>query len=147
MEHLRPLLEAATTVELIDWPHQDVPATLIRAGYTVLGHEPDGLKTYVVVDDEPAGRSFPLEGGAFLTSTPLDALPDGIGIVNTFRPAEEQEEIARGAIAIGAQVLWIQPGESTSAAAGAIAEAAGLTFVEGVDIAQAVRDLEIRISR
>jgi len=25
MEHLRTLLESATTVEFIDWPHQDVP--------------------------------------------------------------------------------------------------------------------------
>ena len=141
MEQLRPLLEAAKTIELIDWPNQEVPATLIRAGYRVLGHEPDGFKTYVIVDDEPTGRLFPLDGGGFLTSTPLDALPDGIEIVNTYRPAEEQEEIARGAIAIGAQVLWIQPGESTSDQARAIAESAGLVFVDGVDIAQAVREL------
>ena len=145
MEHLRSVLEATTTVELIDWPHQDVPATLIRAGYRVVGHEPDGFKTYVIVDDEPAGRLFLLEGGGFLTSTPLDSLPALIEIVNTYRPAEEQAEIARGAIEIGAKVLWIQPGEGTSAEAREIAEAAGLVFVEGVDIAKAVRDLAVQV--
>jgi predicted CoA-binding protein len=89
---------------------------------------------------------FPLEGGGFLTSEPLDALPEGIEIVNTYRPADEQEDIARGAIELGAGVLWVQPGESTSEQARAIAEAAGLTFVDGVDIAQAVRDLGVRVT-
>ena len=144
MEQLRALLESATTIELIDWPHQDVPATLIRAGYSVIGHEPDGYKTYLVVEQEPAGRVFPVAGG-YLTSTPLDALPDAIDIVNTFRPADEQPEIARGAIAVGARALWIQPGESTSEEARGIAEGAGLTFIDGVDIAGAVRDLDIHV--
>ena len=144
MEHLRAALEGATTIELIDWPHQDVPATLLRAGYVVVGHEPDGYKTYLIVEDEPEGRVFPVAGG-YLTSTPLDALPGTIDIVNTYRPADEQPDIARGAIAVGARVLWIQPGEATSEEARTIAERAGLTFVEGVDIAAAVRELGIQV--
>ena len=145
MEHLRALLESATTIELVDWPHQDVPATLIRAGYAVVGHEPDGYKTYVIVEQEPDGRLFPVTGG-YLTSSPLDALPDAVDIVNTFRPADEQPEIARGAIAAGARALWIQQGESTSAEARGIVEAAGLIFIDGVDIAVAVRDLDIHVA-
>jgi predicted CoA-binding protein len=145
MEHLRSLLEGATTVELIDWPHQDVPATLIRAGYSVVGHEPNGYRAYTIVDEEPAGRVFPVAGGGYLATQPLAALPDQIEIVNTFRPANEQPGIARGAVEIGARVLWIQPGESTSEEARAIAEAEGLAFVDGVDIGQAVRDLDIHI--
>jgi predicted CoA-binding protein len=145
VEHLRPLLEAATTVELIDWPHQDVPATLVRAGYSVVGHEPSGYKMYAVVEEEPAGRVFPVSGGGYLASQSLEALPDKIEIVNTFRPADEQPDIARGAVEIGASVLWIQPGESTSEEARIIAEAAGLAFVDGVDIAGAGRDLDIHV--
>jgi predicted CoA-binding protein len=145
VEHLRPLLEAATTVELLDWPHQDVPAALIRAGYSVVGHEPFGYKTYAIVDDEPAGRVFPVSGGGYLATVPLEALPDKVEIVNAFRPADEQPDIARGAVAIGASVLWIQPGVSASEEARVIAEAAGLSFVDGVDIASAVRDLDIHV--
>jgi hypothetical protein len=89
VEHLRALLEGASTIELVDWPSQEVPATLLRAGYRVVGHEPDGFKSYVIVDDDPEGRVFPL-------------------------------------------------------AARTVAKAAGLTFVDGVDIAQAVRDLCVR---
>jgi len=143
MEHLRTLLESATTVEFIDWPHQDVPGSLIRAGYSVVGHEPDGYRTYVIDDREPDGRVFPLAGSGYLVSQLRDALPERVDIVNTFRPAEEQADIARGAIEIGAKALWIQPGESVSADARDIAESAGLGYVEGVDIAEAVRTLGI----
>lgn len=145
MEHLRPLLEAATTIELIDWPHQDVPATLIRAGYSVVGHEPDGYKTYLIVSAEPAGRLFPITGGGYLTGEPLDALPDRVEIVNTYRPADEQPDIARGTIELGANALWVQPGESVSDEARSIVEAAGLQFIEGIDIAEAVRTLGIQV--
>jgi len=174
------LLESATTVEFIDWPHQDVPGTLIRAGYSVVGHEPDGYRTYVIDDKEPAGRVFPLTGGGYLVSHlrdtlpervdivntfrpaeeqagrvfPLtgggylvshlrDTLPERVDIVNTFRPAEEQADIARGAIEIGAKALWIQPGETVSTEARDIAERAGLVYVDGIDIAEAVRALGI----
>jgi len=143
MEHLRTLLESATTVEFIDWPHQDVPGTLIRAGYSVVGHEPDGYRTYVIDDKEPAGRVFPLTGGGYLVSHLRDTLPERVDIVNTFRPAEEQADIARGAIEIGAKALWIQPGETVSTEVRDIAERAGLVYVDGIDIAEAVRALGI----
>jgi len=145
MEHLQPLLESARVIELIDWPHPDVPATLIRAGYSVVGHEPDGFKTYMIVSDEPPGRTFPITGGGFLTSEPLDALPDVVDVVNTFRPADEQPDIARGVIDIGAKALWIQPGESTSDSAREIIEDAGLVFVCDVDIAVAGAELGIEV--
>lgn len=137
------MLESATTVEFIDWPHQDVPGTLIRAGYSVVGHEPDGYRTYVIDDKEPAGRVFPLTGGGYLVSHLRDTLPERVDIVNTFRPAEEQADIARGAIEIGAKALWIQPGETVSTEARDIAERAGLVYVDGIDIAEAVRALGI----
>lgn len=143
MEHLRGLLERADTIELIDWPHQDIPATLIRAGYLVVGHEPVGYLRYLIVADEPGGRVFPLTGGGYLANEPIDALPDHVDIVNTFRPAEEQVDIARGAIEIGAQAVWIQPGETVSTEVRAIVEGAGLAYIEGIDIAEAVRALGI----
>ncbi len=52
-----------------------------------------------------------------------------IEIVDVFRKAEETPPIADEAIAIGAQVLWLQLGIS-NAEAGRRAQAAGLVFVE-----------------
>ena len=51
-----------------------------------------------------------------------------VDVVDVFRPAEEAPEIARQAIAIGAQVLWLQVGIESDEAQ-RLAEAAGLTVV------------------
>jgi hypothetical protein len=146
MVDLRALLEAAQTIELVDWPHQDVPATLFRAGYTVVGHEPSSLMSYVVAAEPleaSIGRSFPLADGSYLQSVPIAALPERVDIVNTYRPAEEQPDIVHTAIALGARTFWVQPGETTSQDARQIATAAGLAFVDGVCIADTVRELGI----
>jgi hypothetical protein len=146
MKTVRELLEAASIIELVDWPNQEIPATLFRAGYTVVGHEPRGFLSYVVASrpaDDASIRSLPLADGAYLVAHPIDALPNGIGIVNTYRPADEQPDIARGAISLGAQAFWVQPGEQTSDEARKIAGEAGLVFVDGVCIAETVRTLGI----
>ena len=114
MANVRELLETASIIELVDWPNQEVPATLFRAGYSVVGHEPRGFQSYVVAPspaEDTSTRSFPLVDGAHLVSYRIDALPGGIDIVSTFRPAEEQPDIARGAILLGARALWVQPGQ------------------------------------
>ena len=146
MTNVRELLETASIIELVDWPNQQVPATLFRAGYSVVGHEPRGFQSYIVAPspaDDASTRSFPLVDGAHLVSYPIDALPGGIDIVNTFRPAEEQPDIARSAILLGARALWVQPGQKTSDEARKIAGKAGLIFVDGVCIAETVRKLGI----
>lgn len=146
MATVRELLEAASIVELVDWPNQEVPATLFRAGYTVVGHEPGGFRSYIVAPSPAEGasiRSFPLADGTHLVSYPMNALPGGIDIVNTYRPAEDQPGIARSAILLGARALWVQPGEKTSDEARRIAIDAGLIFIDGVCIAEMVRKLGI----
>jgi predicted CoA-binding protein len=146
MATVRELLETASIIELVDWPNQEVPATLFRAGYSVVGHEPRGYQSYMVAPSpakDTSIRSFPLADGAHLVSYPIDALPSGIDIVNTYRPAEEQPDIARGAILLGARAFWVQPGEKTSDEARKIAIGAGLVFIDGVCIAETVRKLGI----
>ena len=140
------LLRAASTIELVDWPHQSVPAALDLAGYLVVGHEPDSIKRYRVEEAEATGdgcRSFPLDDGRFLVSRNIPSLPETIDVVCTYRPAEEQPEIARDAIANGAKVLWVEPGEASSDEARELALAAGLAFVDGESIAAAVQRLGI----
>lgn len=149
MKDLRELLEGAETVLLVDWSHQSVPATLTRAGYTVIAHSPEGYTHCDVVATEPVGAApgtvFPLDDGGWLTGHRLDILPAVIDIVDVFRPADEQPAIAERAIELGARVLWVQPGVDASPEAREIAESAGLTFVDGADIAATVRELDIKV--
>jgi hypothetical protein len=59
----------------------------------------------------------------------LDQVPEPIDIVDVFRRPEHTPEVAREAVAAGARALWLQLG-ITSAESRAIAESAGLTYVE-----------------
>jgi uncharacterized protein len=59
----------------------------------------------------------------------LRDVPRGVGLVDVFRPSAQTPEIARQAVAVGATALWLQLGIA-SAEARAIAEGAGLLYVE-----------------
>jgi uncharacterized protein len=59
----------------------------------------------------------------------LEDVPEQIGLVDVFRPSPEAADVARQAVAAGATALWLQLG-ITSDAARAVAEEAGLLFVE-----------------
>ncbi|OLB75012.1 MAG: CoA-binding protein [Actinobacteria bacterium 13_2_20CM_2_71_6] len=59
----------------------------------------------------------------------LADIPEPVDLVNVFRPAPDTPEVARQAVAIGAKALWLQQ-DIVSAEARAIAEAAGLDYVE-----------------
>ena len=56
-------------------------------------------------------------------------VPEQVGLVDVFRPPRQAPDIARQAVAAGATALWLQLGIA-SAEARAIAEAAGLLYVE-----------------
>ena len=59
----------------------------------------------------------------------LAEIPEPVDLVDVFRPAADAPEVARQAVAIGAKALWLQQ-DIVSAEARAIAEAAGLDYVE-----------------
>jgi predicted CoA-binding protein len=59
----------------------------------------------------------------------LSEVPVKIDIVDVFRPAQDAPEIARQAVAVGADALWLQL-DIRSSEARRIAEAAGLDYVE-----------------
>lgn len=59
----------------------------------------------------------------------LAEVPEQVGLVDVFRPSEQTADIARQAVAVGATALWLQLGIA-SAQARAIAEGAGLLYVE-----------------
>jgi predicted CoA-binding protein len=64
----------------------------------------------------------------------LADIPFPVDLVDLFRPSADTPEFARQAVAIGARALWLQQG-IRSAQARAIAEAAGLDYVEDLCIA------------
>jgi uncharacterized protein len=59
----------------------------------------------------------------------LGDIPQQVGLVNVFRPSGQAADVARQAVAAGATALWLQLG-IVSAEARAVAEAAGLLYVE-----------------
>jgi uncharacterized protein len=59
----------------------------------------------------------------------LADVPEQLGLVDVFRPSWQAADIARQAVAVGATALWLQLGIA-SAEARAIAESAGLLYVE-----------------
>ncbi len=59
----------------------------------------------------------------------LGDVPGQAGLVDVFRPSAQVPDIARQAVAAGATALWLQLGIA-SAEARAIAEGAGLLYVE-----------------
>jgi uncharacterized protein len=59
----------------------------------------------------------------------LDRVPEPVDLVDVFRRPEYTPDVARQAVAVGARALWLQLG-IRSAEARAIAEGAGLAYVE-----------------
>jgi len=59
----------------------------------------------------------------------LAEVPEPLGLVDVFRPSADAAEIVRQAVAAGAPAVWLQLG-IVSAEARAIAEAAGIAYVE-----------------
>jgi predicted CoA-binding protein len=72
----------------------------------------------------------------------LEDIPFPVDLVNVFRPGPDTPPIARSAVAIGARALWLQQG-IVSAESRAIAEAAGLDYVEDhcIAVERALRSL------
>jgi predicted CoA-binding protein len=59
----------------------------------------------------------------------LADVPEQVGLINVFRPADQTPDIARQAVACGASALWLQL-HIASAEARRIAADAGLLYVE-----------------
>lgn len=72
----------------------------------------------------------------------LAEVPEQVGFVDVFRPSEQTPDIARQAVAAGATALWLQLGIA-SAESRAIAESAGLLYVENRCLAIEQRRLNL----
>lgn len=93
-------------------PAHGVPALMQRHGWRIIPVNPRGGQ----ILGEQAYRT-------------LAEVPGQVGLVDVFRPSRRAPDVARQAVAAGATALWLQLGIA-SAEARAIAEAAGLLYVE-----------------
>jgi hypothetical protein len=64
----------------------------------------------------------------------LSDVPEPLGLVDVFRPAGDAAEVVRQAVAAGATAVWLQLG-IVSAEARAVAEQAGIAYVENLCLA------------
>jgi len=127
------ILKKARTILLVDWPNIDLPLSLLKAGFTVIGYAPD---SYSIASIEITN-----DGKEELIFKKLDEQPAGVDIVNIFRPEEEHAEIiARHVLPLNAKAVWLHP-PVTSANTAALASKNGLAFVEGIDIAMVAKAL------
>lgn len=118
-EDLRKIYADSKTIAVIgasfdeSKPGHVIPAYLQGQGYKVIPVNPKG------------GELF---GEKVWTS--LRDTEDVIDVVLVFRPSEEAGDAAREAAAVGASVVWLQPGiESDDAEA--VAEETSMLFVSG----------------
>ena len=120
-EELRGLIAGARVIAVVglsanpDRPSNQVAWYLHHQGYRLYGVNPRC----------PDAELF---GGVPMVAA-LDQVPEPIDIVDVFRRPEYTPEVAAAAVAAGARALWLQLG-IRSAEARAIAERAGLAYVE-----------------
>jgi predicted CoA-binding protein len=92
-------------------PAHDIPSYMQSQGYRIVPVNPRGGE----ILGEPAFPSLREVG------RPID-------VVVVFRPPQEAEAVARDAVAVGARVLWFQPGTDSEGAT-RIAEDGGLMVI------------------
>ena len=94
-------------------PAHDIPRYLQSQGYRIVPVNPRGGEIL-------GARAFPSLRDVDL---PID-------VVDVLRPPQEAEAVARDAVAIGAKILWFQPGTDSGEAVLAVANS-GITIVTG----------------
>lgn len=132
---------------MIDWPSRDIPESLARAGLGVTtvrgGPGPAAYSRYGVAADQVVVR-------------PTGKPPAHVDLVYCHRPVDELPGIVEQAKALGALAVWRQSGLSAdgvtdpagtwvpaqeSRQARAIAEGAGVSYIEAPYIVDAIRDV------
>ena len=135
----RRLLESVRTIAVVGASRHPakaahrIPADLAAAGYRVIPVNP------AAAGAEGPGQLF----GEPVVSR-LSEIGEPVDLVNVFRPPRDCPPVATEAVATGAGALWLQLG-IRSPEARAIADAAGLAYVEDRCTGADVRRWGIRV--
>ena len=145
MNSIDRLLEETDRVLLIDWPGEDCPRSMLRAGFTVFGQEPTGWLRYELKHRQLHKHTV---------ATP----PTQVDLVFCYRPVEELPEYVATARTLGAKVFWYQSGlasatteylrgcwlsEATRVKVRRMVEDAKIVYIDEVYIGDAVRAMGI----
>jgi len=139
------ILRQARRIVLHDWPDQDVPDSLARAGFDVTcygGPAPDDVFRHEVVDGQLVTRK---------TGMP----PEAADLLYVYRPIDELPHLLAEANQIGARTIWRQSGlnrtgekdtrgvapSSDSEQWRSAVEAAGLRYIEDAYIGDVAREV------
>ena len=118
-DDVRKILTSTKTIAVVglsnkpDRPSYEVAEYLKAAGYRIIPVNP-------TIKEALGEKAYPS----------LRDVPGKVDVVQIFRRPEEVPAVVEDAIAIGAKVVWMQPGAENEDAA-ARAEAAGLKVVVG----------------
>lgn len=152
MTDAETILRSAESILVIDWPTEELPEALARAGYVVVvkgGPGPDDYVEYAATGDgsvrlRPLGR------------------PDQIDVVHVYRPLAELPAFVDLAVELGATTVWILSGlvsadtrdplgswlpSDQAAEARRMVESAGLTYIDRPAILEAIRTAGIEGAR
>jgi uncharacterized protein len=132
MQEMSKILKTSHTIAVVglssqpNRPGYTIPAYLQEQGYRIIPVNPAltevlGEKAYASLQD----------------------IPESVDIVQVFRRSEDLPPVVEEAIAIGAKVVWMQPG-TFNADASARAKAAGLKVVEDACMGATHRALRAR---
>lgn len=130
-DDIRRILKTSKTIAVVglsnnpDRPSHDIAGYLQRAGYRIIPVNP-------TITEALGERAYPS----------LRDVPEQVDVVQIFRRPEEVPAVVEDAIAIGAKVVWMQPGAENDEAA-ARAEEAGLLAVNGACMMVAHRTLRM----
>lgn len=130
-EDVRQVLTTSQTIAVVglsnkpDRPSHEIASYLKEEGYRIIPVNPTitealGEKAYASLRD----------------------IPERVDVVQIFRRPEDVPAVVEDAIAIGARVVWMQPGAENEAAA-VRAEAAGLKAVVGAYMRVVHQTLEL----
>lgn len=118
-DDVRKILTSSKTIAVVglsdkpDRPSHEIATYLQSVGYRIFPVNP-------TIKEALGEKAYPS----------LRDLPEKVDVVQIFRRPEEVPAIVDDAIAIGAKVVWMQPGAENEEAA-AKAEAAGLIAIVG----------------
>lgn len=145
MNSIDRLLEETDQVLLIDWPGEDSPRSMLRAGFTVFGQEPGGWLRYEIKHRQ-------------LQKHPIATPPAHVDLVYYYRPVEELPEYLSTARKLGAKTFWYQSGLASATTeylrgcwlsaemrtkVRRMVEDAGLIYIDEIYIGDAVRAMDI----
>ncbi len=130
-DDIRKILKTTKTIAVVglsnnpDRPSHDIAGYLKRAGYRIIPVNP-------TITEALGEKAYPS----------LRDVPEHVDVVQIFRRPEEVPAVVEDAIAIGARVVWMQPGAENDEAAARAAEA-GLLAVNGACMMVAHRTLRL----